>query len=352
MNEKLIIENFGPVKYVDLDLNKINVFIGPNASGKSTVSKIIAILKNADLSPYFLTGTDKENKILNQRFNKLNLSEYINEKFKITYSSEYYKIEKTKYKERFHELKHLSLYRTLYIPMERALISTISESLYGLMSNEVNLPKYFTVFGNEFLKARNHKVVYNIDLFNINYTYENKYDIITLKNGNKLRLSESASSIQSTIPLYLTVQYLTETSEKNHFVIEEPELNLFPKVQKGLINFLIENTYLDNNSLTINTHSPYILMALNNLIEAGNTLKNLKTKDNNKLDEYEEKIKRIVKSNYFIDFDDIAVYYIHQDGTAEDIKDYENRLINAEKIDSVSDIFSDEADKLLDIKYQ
>lgn len=352
MSEKLIIENFGPVKYVDLDLKKINVFIGPNASGKSTVSKIIAILKNVDLSPYFFNGTNKENKILNQQFNKLNLSEYINEKFKISYSSDYYKIEKTKYKEEFHELKHLSLYRTLYIPMERAFISTISASLMSFINYDINLPKYFTSFGSHFEKARTYKHHYKIDFLNVSYSYENNNNIVLFDKNKKSLLSESASSIQSLIPLYITVSHLTETSKKNHFVIEEPELNLFPNAQKGLINFLIENTYLNNNSLTINTHSPYILMALNNLIEADNTLKNLKTKDNNKLDEYEEKIKRIVKSNYFIDFDDIAVYYIHQDGTAEDIKDYENKLINAEKIDNVSDIFSDEADKLLDIKYQ
>ena len=36
------IENIGPIKKVDIDLNKINVFIGPQSSGKSTIAKIIS----------------------------------------------------------------------------------------------------------------------------------------------------------------------------------------------------------------------------------------------------------------------------------------------------------------------
>jgi ABC-type lipoprotein export system ATPase subunit len=39
--QKLIIKNFGPIKDVDLDLNDFMVFIGPQASGKSTISKTL-----------------------------------------------------------------------------------------------------------------------------------------------------------------------------------------------------------------------------------------------------------------------------------------------------------------------
>ena len=33
----IIIKNIGPIKEVELDLNKINVFMGPQSSGKSTI---------------------------------------------------------------------------------------------------------------------------------------------------------------------------------------------------------------------------------------------------------------------------------------------------------------------------
>ena len=37
---RLIIKNVGPIKHIDIVLNKINVFIGPQSSGKSTIAKI------------------------------------------------------------------------------------------------------------------------------------------------------------------------------------------------------------------------------------------------------------------------------------------------------------------------
>ena len=39
---RLIIRNVGPVKSVDVQLNKVNVFIGPQSSGKSTIAKVLS----------------------------------------------------------------------------------------------------------------------------------------------------------------------------------------------------------------------------------------------------------------------------------------------------------------------
>lgn len=40
--QRLIIHNVGPVKEADIRLKKVNVFIGPQSSGKSTIAKIIS----------------------------------------------------------------------------------------------------------------------------------------------------------------------------------------------------------------------------------------------------------------------------------------------------------------------
>lgn len=37
---RLIIKNIGPIKHVDIELNKINVIIGEQSSGKSTIAKL------------------------------------------------------------------------------------------------------------------------------------------------------------------------------------------------------------------------------------------------------------------------------------------------------------------------
>ena len=55
MAEKLIVENFGPIKKIDLELNKILILIGPQSTGKSTIAKLISVFRNYD----FLLGLDK-----------------------------------------------------------------------------------------------------------------------------------------------------------------------------------------------------------------------------------------------------------------------------------------------------
>ncbi|OYT12881.1 MAG: hypothetical protein B6I19_08035 [Bacteroidetes bacterium 4572_114] len=39
---KITIRNIGPIKDVTLNLNKVNVIMGPQSSGKSTIAKIIS----------------------------------------------------------------------------------------------------------------------------------------------------------------------------------------------------------------------------------------------------------------------------------------------------------------------
>ena len=43
--EKLIIRNFGPIKDVELDLGRFTILIGEQATGKSTVAKVLAVCR-------------------------------------------------------------------------------------------------------------------------------------------------------------------------------------------------------------------------------------------------------------------------------------------------------------------
>ena len=44
--ERLIVKNFGPIKEVDINLAKVTVFIGEQASGKSVLAKLATLLSN------------------------------------------------------------------------------------------------------------------------------------------------------------------------------------------------------------------------------------------------------------------------------------------------------------------
>ena len=62
MESRLIVKNFGPIKEVNLDLRNVNVFIGPQSTGKSALAKIYTIFK---APRKFFYKIDPENKILN-----------------------------------------------------------------------------------------------------------------------------------------------------------------------------------------------------------------------------------------------------------------------------------------------
>ena len=120
-------------------------------------------------------------------------------------------------------------------------------------------------------------------------------------------------------------------------IVEEPEQNLFPNSQQKVINSLIEyNNSAKGNKLIISTHSPYILSSLNNSILAEEVFE----KTGKSIDAY-GKDKRVA-------FADVSAYQL-DDGRIYDIKDYETNLINAEAIDSCSDVINSDFDQLLDL---
>ena len=46
LNEKLVVDNFAGMKHIDLDIGKINLLIGPQATGKSVCAKLLYFFKN------------------------------------------------------------------------------------------------------------------------------------------------------------------------------------------------------------------------------------------------------------------------------------------------------------------
>jgi predicted ATPase len=119
----------------------------------------------------------------------------------------------------------------------------------------------------------------------------------------------------------LRIERLLE-SKRTNFVVEEPELNLFPTTQRNLLNFLVACcNKRRKHSLTITTHSPYIINQLNLLLKAY------------------DKDKKI--DNASINFDELNVYIV-QNGTIQDlkIKNEGVHIINTENLsDDINDIY-------------
>ena len=173
-------------------------------------------------------------------------------------------------------------------------------------------------------------------------------------------ITEAASGIQSVVPILSAINN-KKTLHHRSFVIEEPELNLFPTAQYELIQQLELNrldpnpSWSDFGSIhTYTTHSPYVLSALNNLLYANKVKSILNQRsmliENISLDDLlnktDAKIKAIVKAD--IKPESFTAYQI-KNGYAELIFNRETGLIDDNFIDESSDILNDDFDKLMEL---
>ncbi len=387
----LEISNIGPIEHVKIKLNKINVFMGQQGSGKSVIAKIISycrwVEKTIVGNQSFDTFTSDKNFFINrlQTFHKF--EGFFNEKSTISFSSEAVKFE---FKDSEFDVSWVDQYnykrnKVSYIPSERNLV-VLPEI------EKITFPEnYLRSFLFDWLDARKMYTADSpLDILNFNlqyYSTSNQESYIKNygKDGEyKLLLTNASSGIQSITPLLVMVDYLTdkiygkdielsyEEDEKKkdssnlilrnvfmkpvfeilkksnaklnseselvkellnaidnidehpvlkdlaseyaiirnnilktkntHIVLEEAEQNLFPDSQRFLVYYLfskINNPKYDH-SLTLTTHSPYILYSINNCI--------LANKVHHKLNEDEKsKVKCL---NSMIPAESISIYQI------------------------------------------
>ena len=232
-----------------------------------------------------------------------------------------------------------------YLTTDRLVVSSISDSIYGLLNSDVSLQKTTTGFGNFFEIARLNIPNLFINYLDVTYKYENGRNLVFHNETDSVPLSASASGYQSVIPLHLTVEHFAK-EENTLFIVEEPELNLYPITQKELIGYLADRCTKGDNQLFINTHSPYVLTALNNLIFAYQVAE--------VLPERADEIAKIIPKEQWLNPDDVAAYYVGEDekgekGGIHSIFNRKTGLIGQNELDEISEELGDEFDALMNI---
>jgi len=323
MDRKLIIRNFGAIKSANIRLKDYNIFIGEQGSGKSTIAKLITIFEGYTISRI----SDFQQSLLSL-FEEYNIASYFNENTYIQFTWEsgtiYYESSKFAYEVPASE-REISSAANLYIPAERFFVSTFSRSLATLVLNKAPIPNTLLNFASIYEKAKKKYPDYNISIFDMLFQTDKSNETLYLKESNKtIPFKDASSGIQSVIPLLMVLDYAIEEKEYNRFVIEEPELNLFPRTQVKLLQQIIRKC----PKVTLTTHSPYLLSAFNNLIEANNVLINNPSKA--------EEVYKLVPEECILTFENVGAYKI-EDGKVLSILDEEYRLIVADQIDSVAD---------------
>ena len=345
----LKVQNFGVLKDIDIELNKTNLFIGENGSGKSVLAKLITIVTN-EVPENFL-GQFKEfnidfiteDTIILFKENDNILLDISHASIKVHKPSAYKEQvlnqlmeEHTNYnkvQDFIGGLKQLDEIESQYIPAERNLISIFNQSISNFISAKIPLPDTLLKFSSQYNNARKH--ITELELLNMKYISKSGQDRIYYDDKNYLPLEHSSSGIQSALPMYLVLKYLS--SSYSHIIIEEPEQNLYPKAQMDTIKYIIQTT--NNNDTHIMTHSPYVLSTLNILLfayKASNTNKKLK-----------KEINKIIPESQHINPDEFSAYFI-KDGKSKNIKS-QRGLISENSIDDSSDLLDDEFSELMDI---
>jgi len=336
---KLTVKNFGPLSNIELEMKDIMVFIGPQASGKSTLAKMLSILNgevwaNQNQAQFFQLFKDKHISFF-VKDTLISLGEQT-DNFIVYQKGQYQANDEI-------ATNHPNpAFIPFYIPAERILVSMLSESMMGMMAHKIAIPDFILRFGSSFEVARKKLDSLDIESLNVIYRFEEGRDKVYLSHHQALPLSQSASGLQAAIPLYVVLEYFS-SFKANFFAIEEPELNLYPETQKQVLEYIVEKCTHKNHRLVLTTHSPYILTALNNLIQAHNVVK-----EKPKLT---EKVNRIVPAEKWLDFERVGVYYI-ENGTARNIMDNELNVIGATAIDDVSETLSTEYELLLNLEYE
>jgi predicted ATPase len=401
----LTIKNVGPIKELrHLELTKVNVFMGPQSSGKSTIAKIISYctwvekdvatsqsLTDYQGNSYFKERIEDFHKMRGY-FKKNSYIFYQGDTVKITWKDETCSI----WWEDQYAYKRSKI---AYIPSERNMV--ILPEARKVEFGDTNVRSFlFDWFDARQSYPQDHRLPIlglGIDYYNVPGNKEEDH-IMGLENGDAydIPLSNASSGLQSVIPLVVMVEYLTTgvykekntsfeqkkkqgeifaslylevvvkpyfkipenvelpidkawelsneivdkinagdkkakglleyfknimnfltTTQNSQLIIEEPEQNLFPSTQRDLIYYLLARCFTrEGNRLTLTTHSPYILYALNNCMLA-NLVKDKMSKGER------SEVKSLASA---INPQEVSIWEIKVDGTVKNIQGEDNLI--------------------------
>lgn len=355
--DRIKIHNFGPIKDVDVELSKFMVFIGPQGVGKSAVAKLMTILSDV---LWWANVCEKNNPLA--EFKKMGMEKYFNpdtyiefqgrEDVHIVYQNGDFSISIDGYstEEALNYCKQLmgdstqsNLRFACYIPAERNMAGVVSSSLANIVLSKIPLPNTLLEYMSLFERAKNHYSTYDASFLGVKYDKSKGADCISVLENEKkqLPLEECSSGVQSALPMLMVTDYACEDRFFDTFVVEEPEQNLFPTNQREVLNRLISiSQNEDCQYMIINTHSPYLLSALNVSMLAA------KLSDS---EENRDEVDSIVPPQFRIDSSDVSVFSLGGEPYCQSVIDEKTGLISVNYLDVISDTISSDFNRLYQI---
>ena len=364
--EKIIVKHYGPIQEIEIEIKPITVIIGSTGSGKSTIIKLLHVFRNLIINSELNTEKFKEAIIdkfkmpepIAETFIRFELGAFfieytegvLNSNISNDFYNEWNKLKelsekKLKIKDKFPLIKTLfdeavlNIHTPLYVPVERTFTATFSNYLASFQRSKIPIADFILQFLESFSFARDGVKTLDLPFLNSTYRLKNNVDIIEHNDKDKtaIGLDIASSGFQAIVPLLLIFEHFSKEKDPFSycFEIEEPELNLFPSIQKIIIEQILSKAKNNNCRLIVATHSPYILTAINNLLFATRVVN---TDAGNK-----EAVNDIIPSEFHINPDDFAAYSLGNTLIAdtpycEDIFNPKTGTIKQNYLDTVSDI--------------
>lgn len=374
---RIKIKNFGPIRegFVDndgwLDIEKVTVFIGNQGSGKSTVAKLVSTLSWIEKDLFRSDGSTlrfrKQERIFKKYLEYHRIDSYLKKNTEIQYEGKAYRINYIPGKpldiQKLEE--EYTLPKITYFPAERNFVSSVKKSRSGqkLTLWSQSLQEFKETF-QEAKESFKEKESFHLPISNVDLEYNKLNDVLYVKGADyKIQLADSASGFQSFVPLFVVANYVSKLLEKEQEmdeqqrdtfkkesakiladktyteeqkrillsnlaaqfnikrtlnIIEEPEQNLFPTSQQGMLYKLLEfNNRSKDNKLIITTHSPYIIGYMTLAVKAMELYKKAKK------EEVRAQINEIVPQKSAISYDDLVIYELDEkDGSIHKLDTY------------------------------
>lgn len=384
MNERLIVKSFGPVKDLDILFKKVTLFIGDQGTGKSCVAKLFSMFKWTEKvlsqKKYKLSYFEQYNRFQKMLCKYHRIESFVNENSYIKFEGDLYDFlyENGNFSviDKNHEIKGIS--KVMYVPAERSIVS-VAENKSKLLKE---LPDSSETFSDEFVNAKKFfQNGYNLPFEGLRFEYDNLNDAGWIHGVDyKVRLINASSGIQSSLPMCIVSEYLSskisdkeevklskeekdklekrvaeimqneeysdsikdmmirQLSYANRYnqlinIVEEPELNLFPRSQMEVLFSLISNNAsAEENMLVFTTHSPYSLAIINTMIMGAKTYANA-------TEEQRGQIEAILPVKYQINENEIAAYRLSSSDECycQSVINEKTGLVSKNELDSASD---------------
>ena len=209
----IIIHSIGPIVEADIELQQINVIIGSQSLGKSTILKVASyctwVEKKIELQQ---DPSIFENEKFIQPLKTFHkMEDYINEDSAISYESDYMKFSYNNSDKKFSfEWKtgrwNYKRTKISYIPSERNLVAVIP-NWFEITLEQNNIRNFMTDW-----ETARRATTSLLDVLNLNVSYrydpDQKRDMVQIQNGNTMKITDISSGLQSLIPLYVHLNYL------------------------------------------------------------------------------------------------------------------------------------------------